>query len=257
MTNMTDKTYEFIKSYQSILDVFGYFPTFHDDKIVRWSIKKNDLFITIRTAQNAINSLSKEGYHDVITQFKFTNVRKLKHNFNRKERSILGVKFDKRDSNIEVYIDGIYDGATQFEFICESVEVLSCKGYTHYRDFESIKELYDSVKIFLKDKVKLNENSIEIFYHNRFIVKITGLIYFKVVINEILYSKAIETQDIWYFIKEMNEDMVYYIQYEAYKCFIFKKKTRINEYLKNKVDISKFITDNKVVSIFDCKSVIK
>jgi len=255
--NMIDKTHKFVKSYQDVLDVFGYFPTFHDDKIVKYSIKKNDLFVTIRTVQNGMNSLSKKGYHDVITQFKFMSISNLEYNFNRKERSILGLKFDKSDSNIKIDIDGVYDGATHFEFICESVEVISCKGYTHYRDFKSIKELYDSVKLFLDDKVRLNDNTIEITYHNKFIVKITGLIYFKIVINEVVYSKDIEAQDIWYFIKEMDEDLVYYVQYKSYKHFIFKKKARIDEYLKDKFDVSKFINDDKVVNMFDCKSVIK
>ena len=58
--NMIDKTHKFVKSYQDVLDVFGYFPTFHDDKIVKYSIKKNDLFVTIRTVQNGMNSLSKK-----------------------------------------------------------------------------------------------------------------------------------------------------------------------------------------------------
>src|SRR5690554_4014414 len=104
--NMIDKTHKFVKSYQDVLDVFGYFPTFHDDKIVKYSIKKNDLFVTIRTVQNGMNSLSKKGYHDVITQFKFMSISNLEYNFNRKERSILGLKFDKSDSNIKIDIDG-------------------------------------------------------------------------------------------------------------------------------------------------------
>lgn len=55
----------------------------------------------------------------------------------------------------------------------------------------------------------------------------------------------------------MDEDLVYYIQYKSYKSFIFKKKEHIDEYPKQKFDVKKFINDNKVIRIFDCKQAIK
>lgn len=168
---MNNKMYEIIKKYQDVLDVFGYFPTFHDDKIVKYSIRKDDIFITVRTVQNGMNSLSKKGYHAVITEFRFKNYLDLEYSFNRKDRSILGIKFDSKDTFINIYIDGIYEGATHFEFTCKEVEVISCKGYSNYSDFESIKELYDSVSLFLGNKSRLKDETIEIIYHDQFVLK--------------------------------------------------------------------------------------
>ncbi len=179
--------YNYIKGYEKVIETFGCFPAFHGDELINYSIKKQDITLTIRTVQNSMDSLKEKGFYEVYTTFKFINCENLEYQFNKKELYIIGVEFEKIDSNINVSVTGVHIKATNFVFVCDEVEVISCEVYSHYRGFQSIDELYKSIQLFLGDKVELKDQTIEIKIHNDFIAKITGGIYYRILINNVIF----------------------------------------------------------------------
>lgn len=65
--------------------------------------------------------------------------------------------------------------------------------------FDTLKDLYNKIVSIesLKDKILLNDESIEIMFHKECVFSIKLNIYFNIYINNILCCKNIEDQDIW------------------------------------------------------------
>ncbi|MFA5676692.1 MAG: hypothetical protein WDA65_09275 [Christensenellales bacterium] len=102
--------------------------------------------------------------------------------------------------------------------------------------FDTLKDLYDKlIRIeFLKDKIQLHDEKIEIVFHRDCVLNIKLCGYFNIYMNNILCCNNIEDQDIWEIMHSYLQNDAIYVEFDG-----LLGKRKISELDRNKYELQK------------------
>ncbi len=239
-----------IIGYEKVFNLFGYFPTFHDDMVHALEKKEQEIFLTIKTEYNILNPLEKLGFHDVFTKIKFSNYTNLKYNIDV-DTYIYSLKFKKENSKFHVDLSGTHSEATDIQLICDKIEIISCVGIEFVSGFDTIHSLRDRIKDSFTNEMQTTDDSIIFEFHKDFCVEIikTNHLFFDIDINGFFYIENILDKDVYYKIMELQDEEYYYVEHIPLKKLFRKSRPavwRLKKPVSNRVD-----NDNEVGLVFD------
>lgn len=154
-----------------------------------------------------------------------------------------------------------FDNMPKYEFLLEEYKVEMSKFLDilnkpnkkdRYRRYLSLEDLKDDL-FFLPDAI-IEDKKLIIKFHSDFEISIKNNIYFDTYINR-FFHYDIEEQDIWYFLKEIADDMYIIVQYNHKHGFL--NRSRFRFYLKHHFSIEKIKYKKDINNIFDIYGIMK